>query len=120
MSSFAEDLAKTRDERAKCLNLEWSGPIAYDPLSFFSIFGALYSSNFASYKLTIVPWLVVVVLIVLWTVIYDRWLKSPPDPISSNLQGLQTLIGMLGAAITFLLAFRLARAAVRFYDARLL
>ena len=63
MSSFAEDLAKTRDERAKCLNLEWSGPIAYDPLSFFSIFGALYSSNFASYKLTIVPWLVVVVVL---------------------------------------------------------
>jgi hypothetical protein len=59
-------------------------------------------------------------MVVVWTVIYDLWLKNPPESIASNLQGLQILIGMKGAAITFLLAFRLARAAVRFYDARLL
>jgi hypothetical protein len=117
--NLADDLAKSREERAKCFEHEWAGPVAYEPLAYFSIFRALYSSNFASYKLTFVPWLVVVVMIALWTVIYELWLNSPPDPISSNLQGLQMLIGVMGAAITFLLAFRLARAAVRFYDARL-
>ncbi len=78
----------------------------------------MYSSKFSSYRLTFIPWLLVVVLVVVWTAIYDKWQRNPPESITSNLLGLQILIGMKGAAITFLLAFRLARAAVRFYDAR--
>jgi ion channel-forming bestrophin family protein len=118
-STLSEDMVKSRDKRADEFNLEWSGPISYESLHYFSVFPVLFSTHFVSYKLVLAPWISIMTLCTLWTYIYIILLPSPSLVSLENLQGLEILITMKGGAITFLLAFRLARAAVRFYDARL-
>ena len=116
--SLSDELTKSREKRAAAFNTEWSGPISYESIGYFSVFPVLMLSCFVSYKLILSPWITVMAACTLWTVIYLIWLPSPSPVLENNLKGLEVLITMKGSAITFLLAFRLARAAVRFYDAR--
>ena len=116
-ATLSEDLAQSRDERVACFNLIWSGPIAYESLGYFSVFSVLLCSHFVSYKLILWPWVTIMIACIVWTLVYELCLPKSSS-LLTNLEGLEVLITMKGGAITFLLAFRLARAAVRFYDAR--
>jgi hypothetical protein len=118
-SSFAEELASTRDDRAKALNLEWAGPITFEPLDFFSVFKSLFRNGFESYSTIFWPWISIMVLCVIWSLIINIWLEDfMPNVLDMIVQEGLAFAGILGGAISFLLAFRLARAAARFWDCR--
>ena len=116
--AISEEIVKYREERVKYFNLEWSGPIICEQLDYFSVFTMLFLSNFASYRLIMFPFGTMMILCVIWILITEIWLATPSDALRQNLLGLEVLITSLGGAIAFLLAFRLARTSVRFYDAR--
>ena len=118
VDSLVDDIVRNRGDRANCLNLGWSGPIICEEPDYFSVFTKLFWSNFASYRLILPPWVAVMILCVIWILITEIWLPPPSDALRQNLLGLEVLITSLGGAIAFLLAFRLARTSVRFYDAR--
>ena len=112
---LSELIAETRAERARALEVSWTGPIAYDPLGFFDVFRVLLSSSFSSYSMTLKPWIAIMAFTCLWTLVFKFGL---PTGFSLKFSGAELVAGMLGGAISILLAFRLARAAIRFYDAR--
>ena len=116
--SLLEDVINNRGERAKCFNTEWSGPIVCEHLDYFSVFTQLFWSNFASYRLILSPWITIMILCVIWILITQLLLPPPSYALQQNVLGLDVLITVKGGAIAFLLAFRLARTSVRFYDAR--
>ena len=117
--SFAEELTSTRDDRAKALNSEWAGPITFEPLDFFSVFKSLFRNGFESYTTVFWPWVSIMILCVIWSLAINVWLQdSMPDVLDTIVQEGLAFAGMLGGAISFLLAFRLARAAARFWDCR--
>ena len=118
VASLLDDISRNREERAKCFGLEWSGPIICERLDYFSVFTQLFWSNFASYRLVLCPWMLVIIFCVIWISITQLWLPHPSDELRQNVSGLDILITVKGGAIAFLLAFRLARTSVRFYDAR--
>ena len=113
-----EDLAQSRDERNKNLFKDWTGPIAYDPLDFFSVFRVLFTSGFTSYSITVAPLILVIMFSILCTLVITSWMPSNAPRAIDALISLQPMGGMLGGTVSILLAFRLARAAVRFYDSR--
>ena len=113
-----EELTRDRDARYKNLTKDWAGPISYDPLSFFSVFHVLFKSSFISYRITFLPWLSVVALSFIWTLVTKLWIPENAPWMVDVFVCLQPMGGMLGGTVSILLAFRLARAAVRFYDSR--
>ena len=98
--------------------LEWNGPIIYEPLDYFSALNQLFINRHISSELIFRPWLVVMVASLFWTMFVQLYLRDSAPWILSALANQYSLITILGGAISFLLAFRLARGAVRFYDAR--
>jgi hypothetical protein len=118
-TSFAEELAGTRDERAKALNLQWAGPITFEPLEFFSVFKFLFRNGCDSYSTVFWPWVGIMILCVIWSLIIKIGLEDfMPHVLDMIIQEGLAFAGLLGGAISFLLAFRLARAAARFWDCR--
>ena len=117
---LATDLDLGRDIRAKSFMLDWDGPLVYDPLDYFSALNLLFIHGHMSSELIFRPWLVVMAACLSWTIFVQLYLKDSAPWILAALSNQYSLITILGGAISFLLAFRLARAAVRFYDARYL
>jgi hypothetical protein len=117
---LADELARTRDERSKALVSDWAGPIDFEPLNFFSVFKAMFSNGFESYSTIFWPWFSIMILCVLWSLMKYLWLDDlMPDVLDVIIQEGLAFAGILGGAISFLLAFRLARAASRFWECRL-
>ncbi len=99
--------------------MEWAGPITFEPLEFFSVFKALFRNGFESYSTVFWPWIGIMILCVIWSLIINIWLEDlMPNVLEMIVQEGLAFAGMLGGAISFLLAFRLARAAARFWDCR--
>ena len=118
-SSLADELASTRDERSKALNLDWAGPIIFEPLDFFSVFKAMFRNGFESYSTVLWPWSSIMILCVIWSLMINIWLEAVvPNVLDMIVQEGLAFAGILGGAISFLLAFRLARAAARFWECR--
>lgn len=113
-----EDLAECKDARTKHLYKDWSGPIVYNPLDFFSVFFTLVKSSCISYRITLAPSLLVLITSIIWTFVTKYWFQEIAPWTESAFVSLQPMGGMLGGTVSIMLAFRLARAAIRFYDSR--
>ena len=117
-SNLAEDISSHRERRAECFHQIWSGPVVCERLSYFSVISMLYQSSFASYQLILSPWMVVMSFCIFWVSVTELLLPGPSDKVRENLLALEVLVTIKGGAIAFLLAFRISRTSVRFYDAR--
>jgi hypothetical protein len=116
--TVVESFDESRSDRERCLYREWSGPCAYEPLEYFSPLRVLVRNNFANYRVTRWPWLLVIMFSIFWTLALKFEDKDGPLSLLESVEGLDNIVSMFGGTLSILLAFRLARAAVRYYDAR--
>ena len=99
-------------KRLEALNNCDRNLLPYEPRSFLLVF-RIRGRNFAMIALPLL-------LLLIWDVFWGIFLITYEDPltISDDIQAMQSLITPILTPVSFLLVFRLGRAAVRYWDAR--
>jgi predicted membrane chloride channel (bestrophin family) len=117
--SLLQELKARREERLRGLFGTWVGPVQYDPYEFNSPMYHLRPwKRFGTYESVWAVWIYSVSFSVVCCCTFHWWpWKVHPDKIP-DLSTRETGMTLFQVPLSFLLAFRLQRAAVRFYDSR--
>ena len=117
--SLLQELKARREARVRGLHGTWEGPLKYDPMEFSSpVYLMRPWKSLGSYESVWRVWTYLVSFSVLCSCNFHWWPWEVPRDNLPDLPTREAGLTLLYIPLSFLLAFRLQRAAVRFYDAR--
>eukprot|EP00667_Euglena_gracilis_P011463 EG_transcript_11696 len=119
--TFADELLFHREDRLKALAASWTGPGAYDPYHYFSVFHPRFLLYHLQCRVFLIPFAAVNLLAVGWVILVQVLFACTAAPCTgflAQLTSLSSFLTLFQVILALLLSFRLARCAVRFYDAR--